>query len=140
MTRIMISIQPKWVEKILNLEKKAEIRKTVPKAPFPLHCFIYETGGVGVVAEFICDGITQAKGPYIDKEFLTDTCLTVEEAREYAGDDQLFKWRIRSLISYGQPKKLRDFGLEQPPQSWCYLKDGDPYAQEPAAPGENGNL
>ena len=124
MTKIMISIQPKWVQKILNLEKKAEIRKTAPRAPFPLHCFIYETGGKGVVAEFICDDVNQARDVEIDKQFLTDTCLTVAEAQEYAGGEQIFKWRIRSLITYGQPKKLSEFGIDNPPQSWCYIRGG----------------
>lgn len=39
----MISIQPKWVEKILNGEKTIEIRKTMPKCEFPIDAYIYCT-------------------------------------------------------------------------------------------------
>ena len=39
----MISIQPKWVEKILNGEKIIEIRKTMPKCELPIDVYIYCT-------------------------------------------------------------------------------------------------
>lgn len=45
MKSIMISIQPKWVEKILNGEKTIEIRKTIPKCELPCKVYIYETKG-----------------------------------------------------------------------------------------------
>ncbi len=34
MKTILMSIQPKWCEKIFNGEKKIEVRKTAPKPPF----------------------------------------------------------------------------------------------------------
>lgn len=41
MKSIMISIQPQWVEKILNREKTIEIRKTMPKCELPCKVYIY---------------------------------------------------------------------------------------------------
>lgn len=41
----MISIQPQWVEKILNGEKTIEIRKTMPKCELPCKVYIYCTQG-----------------------------------------------------------------------------------------------
>lgn len=43
MKSILISIQPQWVEKILNGEKTIEIRKTAPKCEFPCKVYIYCT-------------------------------------------------------------------------------------------------
>lgn len=43
MKSILISIQPKWVEKILNGEKTIEIRKTAPKCELPIDVYIYCT-------------------------------------------------------------------------------------------------
>ena len=43
MQAIMISIQPQWVEKILNGEKTIEIRKTMPKCELPCKVYIYCT-------------------------------------------------------------------------------------------------
>ncbi len=43
MNAILISINPKWVVKILNGEKKLEIRKTMPKCDLPIDVYIYCT-------------------------------------------------------------------------------------------------
>ena len=40
---VLISINPKWCEKIANGEKTIEIRKTRPNAILPLKCYIYCT-------------------------------------------------------------------------------------------------
>lgn len=40
---VLISIRPKWVEKIINGEKTIEVRKTHPKLQTPFKCHIYCT-------------------------------------------------------------------------------------------------
>lgn len=40
---VLISIRPKWVEKIVNGEKTIEVRKTRPKLDTPFKCYIYCT-------------------------------------------------------------------------------------------------
>ena len=40
---VMLSIRPKWVEKIVNGEKTIEVRKTRPKLDTPFRCYIYCT-------------------------------------------------------------------------------------------------
>lgn len=40
---VMLSIRPKWVEKIANGEKTIEVRKTKPKLQTPFKCYIYCT-------------------------------------------------------------------------------------------------
>lgn len=42
---VLISIRPKWCEKIANGEKTIEIRKTRPKLNTPFKCYIYCSGG-----------------------------------------------------------------------------------------------
>lgn len=83
---VMISIRPKWCEKICNGEKTIEVRKTRPKLETPFKCYIYCTlpkyphedfiatdypnpqfyGGGKVIGEFICDRVykleTQSPG------------------------------------------------------------------------------
>lgn len=79
----MLSIRPKWCEKIVNGEKTIEIRKTRPKLQTPFKCYIYctmdhpyisvscaeldklnyRTNTVGrcngkVIGEFACDCVT----------------------------------------------------------------------------------
>lgn len=43
MKSVLISIQPKWVEKIANGKKTIEVRKTAPKCKEPFKCYIYVT-------------------------------------------------------------------------------------------------
>lgn len=40
---VMLSIRPKWAEKIANGEKTIEVRKTRPKMDTPFKCYIYCT-------------------------------------------------------------------------------------------------
>lgn len=74
---VLISIRPKWVEKIANGEKTIEVRKTKPKLETPFKCYIYCTlpkyphedfiatdypmpqfyGGGKVIGKFTCDRI-----------------------------------------------------------------------------------
>lgn len=41
MKSVLISIRPKWVEKIASGEKTIEVRKTRPKLETPFKCYIY---------------------------------------------------------------------------------------------------
>lgn len=43
MKAVMISIRPKWCEKIINGDKTIEVRKTRPKLETPFKCYIYCT-------------------------------------------------------------------------------------------------
>lgn len=74
---VMLSIRPKWVEKIANGEKTIEVRKTRPNIATPFKCYIYCTlpkyphedfiatdypmpqfyGGGKVIGKFTCDRI-----------------------------------------------------------------------------------
>lgn len=74
---VLISIKPKWCEKIVNGNKTIEVRKTRPKMDTPFKCYIYCTlpkyphedfiatnypspqfyGGGKVIGEFTCDRI-----------------------------------------------------------------------------------
>lgn len=42
---VMLSIRPKWCEKIISGEKTIEVRKTRPKQNPPFKCYIYCTEG-----------------------------------------------------------------------------------------------
>ena len=81
---IMLSIRPKWCEKIASGEKTIEVRKTRPKMNTPFKCYIYCTlpkyphedfiatdyprpqfyGGGKVVGEFTCDRIQSFDSAY----------------------------------------------------------------------------
>ena len=106
MNAVMISIQPKWVEKIANGEKTIEVRKSAPKE-VPFKCYIYETQGQyvkfthgahtkygygrgKVIGEFICDKVEMVNAKCSDygidlfyHDCLTNGCLTEREIEKY---------------------------------------------------------
>ena len=131
MKAVLMSIQPKWVEKIANGEKTIEVRKTCPKIETPFKCYIYDTqvnnlsnryskgykvaliGKGKVIGEFICDNIIDFwydKGFYLPTGKLkTDTCLTNTEFYDYGKDKPLYGWHISDLKIYDKPKELSEF-------------------------------
>ena len=126
----MISIKPKWVEKIINGEKTIEVRKTVPKLETPFKCFIYETKGHyikeqkgactkygygcgKVIGEFTCDEIKEIKADNAIQTYFNnthETCLTDTELRLYATKGKpLYGLHISNLKIYDKPKELSEF-------------------------------
>lgn len=89
---VMISIRPKWCEKICSGEKTIEVRKTRPKLETPFKCYIYCTkpqyehedfirtdypkpqfyGGGKVIGEFACDRIYNIDKDSVDFIFTSD--------------------------------------------------------------------
>lgn len=108
MKAVLISIKPKWVEKIVNSEKTIEVRKSRPKIDTPFKCYIYRTTekvdeiveeydsnfkllrrkktskrfSGKVIGEFVCDRIYEIKN--LGSSFMigNDIALTNRIARE----------------------------------------------------------
>lgn len=139
---VLISIRPKWVDKIMNGQKILEVRKTKPKLDLPFKCYIYQSGknllkavygsefskNDFVVGEFTCDRIEEYKysdcgGCDIDDETLLETMLEWDEINIYANGKSIFCWHISDLKIYDEPKELSDFGLKRSPQSWQYVEE-----------------
>ena len=139
MKAVLISIQPKWVEKIANGEKTIEVRKTAPKE-VPFKAYIYCTkekkqddiiwaGAFGdrgkwnehVIGEFICDRVIEWKYLpddvfpswlrmyYIYADDGEKTCLSYEEIEEYGKGKTLYGWHISDLKIYDKPKPIMQF-------------------------------
>lgn len=123
---VMLSIRPKWCEKIASGEKTIEVRKTRPKLGTPFKCYIYCTqssvalGAWGkhgkVIGEFTCDRIDRlapANEPYgiydIDDDYVLQTCLENGALWDYGHGTPLFGWHISDLKIYDTPKELTEF-------------------------------
>ncbi len=101
MNAVLISIQPKWVEKICKGKKTIEVRKTKPKIETPFKCYIYCTkgnlpndlteiiidesqnenyksyfGNGKVIGEFICDKILKAVNCFTTNDLMNEIPLT----------------------------------------------------------------
>lgn len=126
MKSVMLSIRPKWCEKIVSGEKTIEVRKTKPKLETPFKCYIYCTqSGVAlgawgkhgkVIGEFTCDRIDRlapANEPYgiydIDDDYVLQTCLENGALWDYGHGTPLYGWHISNLRIYDQPRELTEF-------------------------------
>lgn len=133
---VLISIRPKWAEKIANGEKTIEVRKTRPKLDTPFKCYIYCTlprrphedfirtdypkpqfyGGGKVIGEFICERIAVIAydggelSSTTNAAFSPATCLSQAEIIAYIGDKgRCYGWHISDLLIYDKPRELDEF-------------------------------
>lgn len=146
MRSVLISIQPKWCEKICNGEKTIEVRKSAPKE-VPFKCYIYMTQGtykdlglysegiyqnrMKVIGEFIFDKVYKwdydyCDGVDIDDDLIVDTCLDRENINIYAKGKTLYGWHISDLKIYDKPKDLSEFktgcnGCKERDTYYCYF-------------------
>lgn len=149
MKGVLISIQPKWVEKIASGQKTIEVRKTRPKIETPFKCYIYCTIGNGVkgdylvpsgiqcgkvIGEFICDKITDISvvvrncnedyNHVYHNDECKGSCLTWKELQEYGNGKTLYGWHISNLKIYDKPRELGEFYTRcNIPENKCKLCD-----------------
>ena len=135
MKAVLISIRPRWCERIASGRKTVEVRKTSPKIETPFKCYIYCTkpgtkdrnqlleihGHDGkirkangkVIGDFVCYNIVNLfteNHLWVAEEDVLHTCLTADEIREYGnGASGLYGWHISDLKIYDKPKELSKF-------------------------------
>lgn len=134
MKAVLISIRPKWCEKIVNGEKNIEVRKTRPKLQTPFKCYIYctmdhpyisvscgkldklnyRTNTVGrcngkVIGEFTCDRIYEIRKRGIPENF--DYCYL--SLNEWGNDD--IEAEIKAIsASCVSKEELNAYGAKAP--------------------------
>lgn len=128
---VLVSIRPKWCEKIASGEKTIEARKTRPKLDTPFKCYIYCTmpdtkdphnilelhGADGkirkangkVIGEFTCDRIYElAPLNHAPDDVEKQACLTREEIVNYLKGTG-YGWHISAMKIYDAPCELSEF-------------------------------
>ena len=136
---VMLSIRPKWVEKIASGEKAIEVRKTKPKLETPFKAYIYCSQGNDarrlrgswgkIIGEFTCDRIFPIN--VFDNgsiqnwlfEHMERSCLTYEELADYIGNGKTgHGWHISDLLIYDQPRELTEFRRATDPCDSCHAE------------------
>lgn len=114
---VMLSIRPKWCEKIASGEKTIEVRKTKPKLATPFKAYIYCSQGKDarrlrgswgkVIGEFTCDRVQSFDSAYSKWAYAVapsgsvmpmhetkalelcqkDGCLSDDDVLSYFGDE-----------------------------------------------------
>ncbi len=136
---VMLSIRPKWCEKIASGEKTIEVRKTKPKLETPFRGYIYCTlpkyphedfivtdyprpqfsGGGKVIGEFTCDRIYElAPLNHAPDDVEKQACLTREKIVNYLKGTG-YGWHISDLRIYDVPRELSEFRRACPNSWYC---------------------
>lgn len=140
---VLISIRPKWVEKIANGEKTIEVRKTKPKLETPFKCYIYctmdhpyisvscgeldklnyRTNTVGrcngkVIGEFTCDQIIDAWWDYVLDAITREVTGGNLEALDGTGmtDEELFGYVGDSMRGHCYGWHISDLRIYDTPR------------------------
>lgn len=123
MCAILLSINPNHVENIMNGTKRYEYRKVACKRQVD-KILIYSTNPImRVVGEADVEDIlidnpeliwkkTQKKSG-IDKSFFD---------QYYANRELAVAYKLKNVVKYNVPKKLKDYGINNAPQSFRYIE------------------
>ncbi|MFC1562844.1 hypothetical protein ACFL4Z_02195 [candidate division KSB1 bacterium] len=133
---LVISFRPEYTKKILNGEKKVEIRRKFATKWKGHRISLYSSSPIqSLVGEAIIDNVIIGEPDYIWEKFNSDICGTKEEFDKYVAskneiyaiildDVRPFKLEIpRSQVSHLLNQDLK------PPQSYCSLKNNKPWAE-----------
>lgn len=136
MKGILISIDSVFCGDIFDTQqKKVELRKTKPKGvvlgdrlalPEGVRCYVYESGKNGCRAVIGCFEVWYAdRVPEWQYARLSEVaCVSQERIRQYA-PECVYAWVIHSPRKYLFPRPLMVIDRKHPPESWCYLTDGE---------------
>ena len=124
MGAILLSIKPKFVERIFSGEKKFEFRKIIPNT-YVDKIYIYATRPIcGVVGcacvSNIISGVPQdvwnktEKYAGIGRDFFDSY---------FSGRAQAYAYCLDNIVKYNVVRSLSEFGIHAAPQNFLYVKN-----------------
>lgn len=60
-----------------------------------------------------------------DYEWEKHSCLEYSYIVKYGKLAPLYAWHISNLHIYDEPKSIKEFDINKPPQSWCYCEEAN---------------
>ena len=133
-----MSIQPKWLVKILNGEKTMEIRRSVPDCKLPIDVYLYCTKGKPYISQKSRSKITKLMNGKVVAKFTLNISQAFDSALgnpaiytkanfgdidvvQYGKGKILYAWHIDNLVIFDKPKELSEFEKEEyysTPNGW----------------------
>jgi predicted transcriptional regulator len=122
--KVLLSIKPEYAEKILNGEKKYEFRKRLFDHTSISKVIIYASSPISkIIGEFEVDYVLSLnigelwgktmRYSGVDKEFYD---------RYFSGKDIGHAIRVKKVKRYKRSLCLHDYGIQQAPQSFAYIR------------------
>lgn len=124
MCAILLSINPKHVENILNGTKRYEFRKKACKRHVD-KILIYSTNPImRVVGEAEVEDVLIDAPEMIWKK--TEKKSGINKAffdQYYEDSEQAVAYKLKNVVKYREPKELKDYGISSAPQSFQYIEE-----------------
>lgn len=122
MSKVLISIKPEYVNRILNGTKKYEYRRMLAKKDVS-SLIIYSTWPVmEIVGEVEVVGTIEMAPSSLWEKTKKEAGISRKKYREYfKGRKKACAYVLGKVTKYESNKKLLDIGVQQAPQSFSYL-------------------
>jgi len=132
MCRMLLSINPKHVDNILSGVKLFEFRKVRCRADVD-KIVIYATAPRKmVVAEAEIEKVIEDDVIEVWNQTNSLSGISFDFfCAYYRGRKKAIAYELRNVEAYKQPKKLSDYGISHPPQSFIYLDDRKAVKKQP---------
>ncbi len=123
MCKILMPINPEYVDEILSGNKKYEYRKIKAKRDKIDKMIIYSTSPImKVVAEVDIVDILEDSPQKIWEQTKKDSGITKEfYVKYYKNREKAIAYKLGNIKVYDKPKKLCDIGINYVPQSFVYM-------------------
>jgi predicted transcriptional regulator len=122
--KILLSINPEYVSRILSFEKKYEYRRRLANDDVEA-IIIYATSPImRIVGEVKVDGKIEMAPSTLWESTKQNSGISRKKYREYFKEcKKAYAYKLGQVTKYEKEKLLSDIGIQQAPQSFVYLTD-----------------
>ena len=124
MSKVLLSIKPEYVQRILAGEKKFEFRKRLANKLVDT-IIIYATSPVmKIVGEVKVKGVLEKAPSVLWEQTKKNAGITRKKYREYFDAcKKAFAYELGEVVKYEKDFSLEEIGIHQAPQSFVYITD-----------------
>lgn len=121
---VLFSIKPQYAKRIFDGTKKYEFRKIRCKQSIE-KMYIYVTSPIcAVMGECIVTGILQDSPESLWGVVSRDAGISeIEYIKYFDYCERAIAYKLEHIVQYDRPKKLNEFNVKNPPQSFFYCKE-----------------
>lgn len=124
MCAILLSINPEHVENIMNGIKKYEFRKKACKRHVDKILIYSTTPVMKIVGEAEVEDVLIDEPERLWKK--TQRNSGIDKAffdKYYVNRQQAVAYKLKNVKKYEEPRKLKDYGINNAPQSFQYIEE-----------------
>ena len=130
MRDIVMTVRARHIRNMKKGVKGYELRHTCPVQAPVNRVWICESGSGGRIVASFKIGLIEDMTASGDTTIAELCAITPEEVAGYRkqGKGRLYGWLIEDFEYFkgtSRERHITDFGLQRPPQSWCYAKSDE---------------